>query len=80
MCIQLETNEYRSGFGAHWPFPSGTGRTIQKDLGIAEYTDPLHITTPEIKAARPQGTFLSLRQDLRPNSWRTGLEARSPSA
>jgi len=55
MCIQLETNEYRSRFGAHWPFLSGTGRTIQKDLGIAEYTDPLHITTPEIKAAWQQG-------------------------
>ena len=37
-----ETNEYRSGIGAHWPFLSDAGRKIQKDLDIAEYTDPLH--------------------------------------
>jgi len=38
----LETNEFRSGVGAHWPFLSDPGRTIQKDLDIAEYTDPEH--------------------------------------
>jgi len=37
-----ETNEYRTGVGAHWPFLSDVGRTIQKDLVIAEYTDPQH--------------------------------------
>ncbi len=37
-----ETNEYRTGVGAHWPFLSDPGRTIQKDLDIAEYTDPAH--------------------------------------
>ena len=37
-----ETNEYRSGVGAHWPFLSDAGRKIQKDLDIAEYTDPGH--------------------------------------
>jgi peroxiredoxin len=37
-----ETNEFRSGLGAHWPFLSDAGRKIQKDLDIAEYTDPLH--------------------------------------
>jgi peroxiredoxin len=37
-----ETNEYRSGVGAHWHFLSDAGRKIQKDLDIAEYTDPLH--------------------------------------
>jgi len=37
-----ETNEYRTGVGAHWPFLSDTGRKIQKDLDIAEYTDPAH--------------------------------------
>ena len=37
-----ETNEYRKGLDAHWPFLSDVGRTIQKDLDIAEYTDPLH--------------------------------------
>jgi peroxiredoxin len=36
----LETNEYRTGIGAHWPFLSDPGRKIQKDLDIAEYTDP----------------------------------------
>ena len=37
-----ETNEFRSGVGAHWPFLSDTRRVIQKDLDIAEYTDPAH--------------------------------------
>jgi peroxiredoxin len=37
-----ETNEYRTGVGAHWPFLSDTRRVIQKDLDIAEYTDPEH--------------------------------------
>jgi peroxiredoxin len=37
-----ETNENRSGIGAHWPFLSDTRRIVQKDLDIAEYTDPLH--------------------------------------
>jgi len=38
----LETNENRSGLGAHWPFLSDPARKIQKDLDIAEYTDPDH--------------------------------------
>ncbi len=38
----LETNEFRSAVGAHWPFLSDPGRKIQKDLDIAEYTDPTH--------------------------------------
>jgi peroxiredoxin len=37
-----ETNENRSGIGAHWPFLSDTRRIVQKDLDIAEYTDPVH--------------------------------------
>jgi peroxiredoxin len=37
-----ETNEFRTGVGAHWPFLSDPGRKIQKDLDIAEYTDPGH--------------------------------------
>jgi len=36
------TNEYRSGVGAHWPFLSDAGRMVQKDLDIAEYTDPVN--------------------------------------
>ena len=38
----LETNEFRAGVGAHWTFLSDPGRTLQKDLDIAEYTDPDH--------------------------------------
>jgi peroxiredoxin len=38
----LETNEFRSGVAAHWPFLSDPKRTVQKDLDIAEYTDPTH--------------------------------------
>jgi len=36
------TNEFRSGVGAHWPFLSDAARKVQKDLDIAEYTDPGH--------------------------------------
>jgi peroxiredoxin len=38
----LTTNEYRTGVGAHWPFLSDGGRMVQKDLQIAEYTDPTY--------------------------------------
>ncbi|HYV64832.1 MAG TPA: hypothetical protein VE964_01235 [Myxococcales bacterium] len=38
----LATNENRDGLGAHWPFLSDRGRTVQKDLDIQEYTDPQH--------------------------------------
>jgi peroxiredoxin len=38
----LETNEFRSAVGAHWAFLSDPGRKVQKDLDIAEYTDPHH--------------------------------------
>ena len=38
----LETNEFRTGVGAHWTFLSDPGRTLQKDLDITEYTDPDH--------------------------------------
>jgi len=38
----LTTKEFRTGVGAHWPFLSDAGRTVQKDLDIAEYTDPTH--------------------------------------
>jgi peroxiredoxin len=37
-----ETNECRSGVGAHWPFLSDAGRFVQRDLDIVEYTDPVH--------------------------------------
>jgi peroxiredoxin len=39
---QQEVNAMRDGAGAHWPFLSDPGRTIQKDLEIQEYTDPRH--------------------------------------
>jgi peroxiredoxin len=38
----METNEFRTGVGAHWPFLSDAGRKVQKDLDIAEYTDTTH--------------------------------------
>src|SRR5579862_8025920 len=38
----METNEFRTGSGAHWTFLSDAGRKVQKDLDIAEYTDPEH--------------------------------------
>jgi peroxiredoxin len=38
----LETNEFRDAVGAHWTFLSDPARKLQKDLEIAEYTDPQH--------------------------------------
>jgi len=32
--------EFRASVGAGWPFLSDPGRLVQKDLDIAEYTDP----------------------------------------
>ena len=76
-----ETNEYRSGVGAHWPFLSDPARIVQKDLDIAEYTDPLHNPMiPHVIVLEPglviykiyngywffgRPTLEDLRQDLR---------------
>jgi peroxiredoxin len=38
----LELNEFRGSVGAQWTFLSDSGRKIQKDLAIQEYTDPHH--------------------------------------
>ena len=32
----IDTNEFRTGVGAHWTFLSDPGRKVQKDLDIAE--------------------------------------------
>jgi len=69
-----ETNEYRSGVGAHWPFLSDAGR-------VAEYTDPVHNPMiPHVVVLEPglivhkiysgywffgRPTMEELRQDLR---------------
>jgi peroxiredoxin len=37
-----ELQEFRASVGAYWTFLSDPGRIIQKDLDIAEYTDPDH--------------------------------------
>jgi peroxiredoxin len=34
--------EFRLSVGAQWPFLSDPGRTVQKDLQIQEYTDPVN--------------------------------------
>jgi peroxiredoxin len=75
------TSEYRTGVGAHWPFLSDAGRMVQKDLDIAEYTDPLHDPMiPHVLVLEPglivykiyngywyfgRPTMEELRQDLR---------------
>ena len=77
----METSEYRTGIGAHWPFLSDPGRIVQKDLDIAEYTDPLHNPMiPHVIVLEPglvihkiyngywfwgRPTLEDLRQDLR---------------
>ena len=38
----LELNEFRQSVGAQWTFLSDPRRIVQKDLDIAEYTDPKH--------------------------------------
>src|SRR5919204_1495839 len=38
----LELNEFRQAVGAQWTFLSDPRRMIQRDLDIAEYTDPKH--------------------------------------
>jgi peroxiredoxin len=76
-----ETSEYRTGVGAHWPFLSDVRRTVQKDLDIAEYTDPDHNPMiPHVIVLEPglvihkiyngywffgRPTLEDLRQDLR---------------
>jgi peroxiredoxin len=37
-----EALNYRNGVGAEWPFLADPGRVVQRDLDIAEYTDPAH--------------------------------------
>ena len=75
------TNEYRTGVGAHWPFLSDAGRIVQKDLDIAEYTDPVNNPMiPHVIVLEPglviykiyngywffgRPTLEDLRQDLR---------------
>lgn len=75
------TNEYRSGVGAHWPFLSDAGRIVQKDLDVAEYTDPVNNPMiPHVIVLEPglvvykiyngywffgRPTIEDLRQDLR---------------
>jgi peroxiredoxin len=36
----IETNQFRTAVGAPWTFLSDAGRKVQRDLDIAEYTDP----------------------------------------
>jgi peroxiredoxin len=36
------SQEFRASVGAQWPFLSDPERTVQRDLGIQEYTDPEH--------------------------------------
>ena len=38
----LELNEFRQSVGAQWTFLSDPRRIVQKELEIAEYTDPTH--------------------------------------
>src|SRR5262245_34249618 len=75
------TTDYRTGVGAHSPFLTDAGRIIQKDLNIAEYTDPTHnpmiphviVLEPSLVVYRiyngywffGRPTLEELRQDLR---------------
>lgn len=77
----LDTNEFRTGVGAHWTFLSDPGRKVQKDLDIAEYTDPHHnpmiphtlVLEPELRVRKiyngywffGRPTVEELRLDLR---------------
>jgi peroxiredoxin len=77
----MQTNENRTGLGAHWPFLSDPSRKVQKDLDIAEYTDPEHnpmiphtvVLEPKLKVFKiyngywffGRPTVEELRHDLR---------------
>lgn len=39
---ELAINEFRDSVGAQFPFLADPERTVQKDLDIVEYTDPVH--------------------------------------
>ena len=76
-----QTNENRSGIGAHWTFLSDPRRIVQKDLDIAEYTDTVNNPMiPHVIVLEPglvihkiyngywffgRPTIEELRQDLR---------------
>ena len=61
----LATNEYRTGVGAHWTFLSDPGRKVQKDLDIAEYTDPEHNPMiPHVIVLEPGLVYLQHLQRL----------------
>jgi peroxiredoxin len=76
-----QTNEFRAGVDAHWPFLSDPARKVQKDLDIAEYTDPTNnpmipytfVLEPELVIHKiymgywffGRPTVEELRQDLR---------------
>jgi hypothetical protein len=54
----LLTNEHRDGVGADWTFLSDPGRKVQKDLDIAEYTDPEHNPMiPHVIVLEPVSSF-----------------------
>src|SRR5438445_10868687 len=38
----LEANEFRAAVGAQWTFLSDSGRKIQQDLDIQQYTEPFN--------------------------------------
>jgi peroxiredoxin len=38
----FEINDFRTSVGAQWTFLCDTGRNVQRDLDIREYTDPVH--------------------------------------
>jgi len=69
----LLTNEYRTGVGAHWTFLSDPGRKVQKNLDIAEYTDPEH--NPMI----PMSSSSNLVSSYSRSTTATGFLADRPS-
>ncbi len=58
----LETNEFRDAVGAQWTFLSDSGRKIQQDLDIQEYTDPHH--NPMIRHWWHNERFLAGHSDM----------------
>src|SRR5262245_33458068 len=72
-----ETNEYRRGVGAHWPFLSDTRRIVQKDLDIAEYTDPAHNPMiPHVIVLEPGLVIYKIYNDHWFFCWPTAEELR----
>jgi peroxiredoxin len=80
-----ETDEWRKSLGAHWLFLSDPERIVQKDLDIAEYTDPKHDPMiPHTFVLEPGLRIFKIYDGYwfwgRPSPWELWLDLRAVGA